>query len=88
MVFGTSDVGHGESTPFEIALSHKMQDLWLAFMADSANGLWTRGWLPYRPNGTAIEFGKGDKLVGSIAFGELGSACNGSSALPGGVRPH
>ncbi|KAF4627233.1 hypothetical protein G7Y89_g10927 [Cudoniella acicularis] len=34
LLFGTSSIAHSESTAFELALSKRMQDLWLAFIGD------------------------------------------------------
>jgi hypothetical protein len=87
MNFGTSSIAHGESTKFENALSTKMQDLWLAFILDPTHGLRAHGWLPYTPNGYAVEFGKDDALVGSISMEKLGSGRDGVNPQPGSVPP-
>lgn len=87
MIFGTSEIAHGESTGFEKALSAKMQDLWLAFISNPAHGLRAHGWLPYTPNGNAVEFGKDGKLVGSISLEKLAGGCDGVNPLPGAIPP-
>ncbi|KAG9252332.1 Alpha/Beta hydrolase protein [Emericellopsis atlantica] len=43
LVFGTHET-YGPSSPFEKLLSEKMQDRWLQFMKDPANGLKAAGW--------------------------------------------
>ena len=87
MIFGTPGIVHGESTPFELALSHQMQDLWLAFISDPTNGLLAQGWNAYTPNGTAVEFGRDNILVKSISESELKGVCNGALPMPGAVPP-
>jgi carboxylesterase type B len=87
LIFGTSGIAHAASTDFEIALSHRMQDLWLAFISDPMQGLPSQGWNAYEPGGTAVEFGKDGTLVGSIGLSELGSVCNGAVSIPGAVPP-
>ncbi len=44
LIFGTHDIAHSASTPFEYAVSHGMQDLWLSFMQYPVNGLPGQGW--------------------------------------------
>lgn len=39
LIFGTHDIAQGPSTDCEIAVSRRMQDLWLAFMKDPIKGL-------------------------------------------------
>ena len=87
MIFGTSGIAHGESTWLENALSAKMQDLWLAFISDPTHGLRTHGWLPYAPDGNAVEFGKEGTLMGSISIEKLESGCDGVNPVPGAVPP-
>jgi acetylcholinesterase len=43
LIFGTHDIVREESTNVEFAVSHAMQDMWLAFMRDPINGLPDRG---------------------------------------------
>ncbi|RAK95854.1 carboxylesterase, type B [Aspergillus ibericus CBS 121593] len=52
LIFGTSGDFYGANTPFEAKVSEKMQDLWLAFAKDPANGLAQQGW----PKSTSNEF--------------------------------
>ena len=40
--------------PFEYAVLHRMQDLWLAFMHDPVNGLPAAGWPKHTPGGPGI----------------------------------
>ena len=87
MIFGTSGIAHSASTDFEIALSHRMQDFWLAFISDPMKGLPAQGWNAYEPGGTAVEFGKDRTLVGSIALSELESVCDGAAPVPETIPP-
>jgi hypothetical protein len=64
-----------------------MQDLYLAFISDPEKGLPAQGWMPYEPGGSAVEFGKDNVLVGSIALSELSSVCDGAMGITGGVPP-
>ena len=56
MIFGTHDIVRGPSPQFAYDVSHRMQDLWLAFMKDPHNGLPEQGWPEFEPNGKAMEF--------------------------------
>ena len=87
MIFGTSGIAHSASTDFETALSHRMQDFWLAFISDPMKGLPAQGWNAYEPGGTVVEFGKDGTLVGSIALSKLGSVCDGAAPVPGAIPP-
>lgn len=87
LIFGTSGIAHSPSTAFETALSHRMQDLYLAFISDPVKGLPAQGWNTYEPGGNAVEFGKGGMVVQSIALSELGRVCNGVVGIPGAVPP-
>lgn len=71
---GTDSDYRSASTPFETELSHKMQDLWLAFAQDPVNGLPRKGWQPYSA-GNAIAFGINGKLVGSEPVAQLDGKC-------------
>ncbi|KAJ5281301.1 carboxylesterase type B [Penicillium angulare] len=51
LIFGTSRI-YGKDTSFEKAVSHKMQDLWLAFAKDPSGGLAEAGW----PKSSSDEF--------------------------------
>lgn len=70
---------------FEIALSHRTQGLWLAFISDPIKKMPARGWNSYEPDGNSVEFGKDGRLVGSIGFDELGRVCNGVEPIPGAM---
>ncbi len=87
MIFGTLGIAHGDSTPFELAVSHSMQDMYLAFITDGPAGLETKGWNVYTPNGTVLEFGKGDKVVGNLAMDSFEKVCNGIDPVAGSVPP-
>lgn len=87
LIFGTTEVVRGASTTFELALSHRMQDLYLAFISDPVGGLPASGWDPYKPGGTAVEFGKDNILVGSILSDKLARVCNGTAAILGAISP-
>ena len=87
LVFGTSNVAHGQSTDFENALSAAMQDLYLAFISDPVDGLPARGWNAYETGGEAVEFGKGKTLVGKIGVDVLGSVCEGAVGIAGAGSP-
>lgn len=84
MLFGTSGIARGASTPFELATSHTMQDMYLAFITDGPAGLEEKGWHTYAPNGTVLEFGKGDTVVGYLAMEESEQACNGIPSVASG----
>jgi hypothetical protein len=66
---GTHSDFRSKSTEFETDLSHKMQDLWLAFANEDWKGLKGAGWTP--SNGTALVLGSGGKLTGSEAIAVL-----------------
>jgi cholinesterase len=44
MLMGTHPNFRGNSTPFEYATSHAMQDAWVAFAKDGTQGLESTGW--------------------------------------------
>lgn len=89
LIFGTHDIARGPSTDFEVALSHRMQDLWLAFMRDPKGGLPAQGWPAYTPDGNAMEFGWDGKLTDFISVAEFEKNCNSTTnaALPGAIPP-
>ncbi|KAI1307854.1 Alpha/Beta hydrolase protein [Xylaria venustula] len=76
LIMGTHSDYRGKSTAFQYSLSHKMQDLWLAFAKDPQNGLECHGWTPYASNGKALVFGKNDVLVQTENIESLDAACN------------
>ena len=87
MFFGTSGIAHGASTPFELAVSHSMQDMYLAFITDGPAGLETKGWRAYTPNGAVLEFGKGHTVVGNLAMEGFEKVCDGIEPVAGSVPP-
>ena len=87
LIFGTSGIAHGASTDLEVALSHLMQDLYLAFISDPWRGLAAHGWDAYKPDGSAVEFSKNRSLVGKIKSSKLASVCNGIAPVSGAVPP-
>ncbi|KAJ0109029.1 hypothetical protein J7T55_002221 [Diaporthe amygdali] len=57
MLFGTHMDFRGNSTPFEYAVSHTLQDAYVAFVADPVNGLNSIGWPAYEgPGGTVMQW--------------------------------
>lgn len=54
MIFGTHMEFRGNSTPFEYALSATLQDFYLAFIKDPANGLNEKGWPAYEGLGGEV----------------------------------
>ena len=72
---GTDGEFVSNSTPFEVALSHKMQDLWLAFAQDAKLGLTRHGWYPYSTNGTALVLAKNTTLVSRESIAVLDAGC-------------
>jgi len=79
MLFGTHPNFRGESTPFEYATSHAMQDAWVAFARDGTQGLESTGWSEYDTIGEATvrEFGK-DVPEQDISLAGLEGKCNGA----------
>lgn len=77
LIFGTSGIARAPSTAFEIKLSEKLQDLYLAFASDPINGLKSQGWPAYEPGGQAVEFGKDGKVVQDISISSLEAPCVG-----------
>ena len=61
MLFGTHPNFRGNSSQFEYATSHAMQDAWVAFAKDPTRGLQKEKWKPYESlgEGTVKEFGAG-----------------------------
>lgn len=88
MFFGTSGIGRrGDSTRFELEVSHTMQDMYLAFITDGPEGLKKKGWNAYKPNGTVIGFGKGDKVVQNLPMVDFEKICVGIDPVAGSVPP-
>ena len=83
LIFGTHSNFRGESTPFEYAVSYRYQDLYLAFANDPINGLASRGWPAYEPNGSVLKIG-GDGLVTQLMDVKiLQDLCVGLDPAPG-----
>lgn len=87
MLFGTSGIARGASTPFELDTSQTMQDLYLAFITDGPAGLEAKGWHAYAPDGTVAEFGKGDTVVGSLPMEGFDGICDGINPVAGSLPP-
>lgn len=79
LVFGSHSIARTISTPFEFAVSEKMQDYWLAFAEDPVRGLPNLGWHSF--NGSAddqsVLLGWEGEVVQSITDRELEAPCNG-----------
>lgn len=54
MLFGTHMLFRGNSTPFEYAVSHIMQDAYVAFVTDPVSGLDAIGWPAYEQAGGSV----------------------------------
>jgi hypothetical protein len=76
MIFGTHDIVRGPSPPFEYAVSHRMQDLWLAFMRDPYDGLPQQGWPAFTPRGKGIEFAYDNKVEQLMDLGPFDDNCD------------
>ena len=74
MVFGTAGDYHSASTPFQDAVSKKMQDLWLAFAKDPEYGLKKVGWSPYA-DGKAVLLGGLGGVMEEIDASKLDHGC-------------
>ena len=73
---GTHADFRGNSTPFEYALSHTMQDLWLAFAKDPESGLLGLGWPKSSVNGSVMVLGEDGSLMHLESMGELDAGCS------------
>ncbi|KAL9095027.1 MAG: hypothetical protein Q9165_002629 [Trypethelium subeluteriae] len=87
LIFGTSGIVRGASTPFELAVSKQMQHYYLDFISDPVNGLNKAGWPEYKPGGQALEFAYDGVVVQNISVNILEEPCNGAFAKPGAVPP-
>lgn len=86
LIFGTSGIARGASTPFEIETSEKMQDYWLAFAEDPVNGLPAMGWNAYEPDGDGVLLGR-DVASQPIAETRLEAPCDGATPKAGALPP-
>ncbi|KAI9711229.1 MAG: hypothetical protein M1820_002216 [Bogoriella megaspora] len=87
LIFGTSGIARGASTPFELAVSRQMQDYYLDFISDPVNGLSQAGWPVYQPGGQALEFAYNGTVVRNISADVLFAPCDGVVGKPGAVPP-
>jgi acetylcholinesterase len=77
LIFGTSGIAREASTTFEIHLSKKMQDLYLAFASDPVNGIKSQGWPVYKAVEQAVELGKDGVVIQEINISSLEASCVG-----------
>ena len=87
LIFGTSGIVRGASTPFELAVSRQLQDYYLDFISDPVNGLQAVGWPEYKPGGQALEFANNGIVAQNISTDILEAPCNGVVGKPGAVPP-
>ncbi|KAF2731340.1 para-nitrobenzyl esterase [Polyplosphaeria fusca] len=87
LIFGTSGIARGESTPFELEVSRKMQDFWLAFAEDPVDGLPKMGWEAYTPENDAVLIGYDGAVTQPIAESKVEAACDGAAGKPGASPP-
>jgi acetylcholinesterase len=86
MVFGTYDICRGPATEFQMQVSQKMQDFWLAFAEDPEHGLPKLGWNSYEKGaGEGVMFGNDDKIMQYISETRLDQPCDGM--VPNGMPP-
>lgn len=79
MLFGTHPNFRGESTEFEYATSHAMQDAWVAFARDGTKGLESTGWSEYDTIGEATVREFGDEVPAKdVSISALEDKCNGA----------
>lgn len=87
LIFGTSGIVRGASTPFEIEVSKKMQDYWLAFAEDPINGLPKMEWDAYWPDGDAVFLGSNGTVAQPIGEKRLEAPCDGVTPRPNATPP-
>lgn len=64
MLFGTHMDFRGNSTPFQYALSHVMQDTYVTFISDPVHGLDAAGWPAYEGlGGEVLQWGDMSNLT-------------------------
>lgn len=85
LIFGTHGIARGASTPFEVAVSQRMQDYWVAFAEDPVKGLPKQKWQAYEPQGEGVLIGYDNTVVRMIKEAELEKPCNGLT--PNGLPP-
>lgn len=67
--------GEGHSTPFEFAVSERMEDLVYSFMLDPYHGPQKHGWTPYT-SGEMLRFGSGGKVMQNVSVQSIDGACS------------
>ena len=88
LIFGTYGVNDTlPPTAFEIAVSHRLQDLWLAFATDRVAGLQNMSWPEFKPNGMALHFANDSIVEQEIPIKTLTSVCNGVMGVLGASPP-
>ncbi|KAF2713066.1 hypothetical protein K504DRAFT_497902 [Pleomassaria siparia CBS 279.74] len=87
LIFGMHDIARTPSTLFEVQVSLKMQDYWLAFAEDYVNGLPGLGWEQYTPKGNAVLIRRDNVVSQPIAEARLEVPCNGQVGIPGATPP-
>ena len=85
LLFGTSGLYHGENTPFETAVSHHWQNLYVAFMNDPEDALPRLGWPAYRPGGHALEIAHNGKVTQLLNVDILECFCDGVEPAIGAI---
>jgi carboxylesterase type B len=80
LIFGTYNIS-GKATDYQRVVAETMQDYIFAFLADPANGLREKGWMPQnngtRNGGNMMRFALREKIVQSINSMEVDGACLG-----------
>ena len=66
--------GEGHSTPFEFAVSERMEDLVFSFMLDPEHGPEKHGWAPYT-SGEILRFGAGKKVMQNVSVESVDGVC-------------
>ena len=80
MLFGTHPNFRGESTAFEYATSHAMQDAWVAFASSGTKGLESTGWEEYDAIGEVKVREFGDEVPAKdVSLSALENKCNGAA---------
>ncbi|KAI9741692.1 MAG: hypothetical protein M1834_000077 [Cirrosporium novae-zelandiae] len=75
LIFGTHGNYRGASTPYEVAVSQHMQDLWLAFASDPIDGLPNLGWEAYKPDGMAMALAYDGQISRNLSIEIVDSPC-------------
>ena len=67
--------GEGHSTPFEYAVSERMEDLVYSFMQDPYQGPEKHGWAPYS-SGELLRFGADGKVMQNASVESVDGVCS------------